>query len=74
VQTTTVDTGRKEAFGFTARRVITTRKQMPLSGAKCESRETTTIGWLRRSRPQNFLRAMVDGRYAAWSRVPDHSG
>jgi hypothetical protein len=46
VETTTVDTGeRKQAFGFMARRVITTRRHIPLSEACSDRRETRTDGW-----------------------------
>jgi len=45
VETTTVDTGeRKEAFGFTARRVIVTCRHIPLTDAS-RPQETTEDGW-----------------------------
>lgn len=46
VETETVDTGeRKEFFGRTARHVITTRRGLPVQGAKRESSKTVTDGW-----------------------------
>jgi hypothetical protein len=46
VETETVDTGeRKEFFGRTARHVITTRRVLPVQGAKRESSKTVTDGW-----------------------------
>ena len=46
IETTTVDSGeRKQLFGYTARHVITTRKQIPLEGSRQEPTETVTDGW-----------------------------
>ena len=46
VETETVDTGeRKEIFGHTARRVVTTRRIIPLAGAKRGADTTVTSGW-----------------------------
>jgi hypothetical protein len=46
IEVTTTDTGeRKEIFGQTARRVITTRKQIPLEGSRSQPQETVTDGW-----------------------------
>jgi len=46
IETTTVDTGqRKKAFGHPARRVITTRKEIPLEGSRHKRSETETDGW-----------------------------
>jgi hypothetical protein len=46
IETTTVDTGeRKRVFGRTARRVVTTRKQVPLPAGVAESDEMTMDGW-----------------------------
>jgi hypothetical protein len=46
IETTTIDTGeRKEIFGRTARRVITTRKHTPLEGARSGSQEMVTDAW-----------------------------
>jgi hypothetical protein len=46
VETTTVDTGeRQEMFGYTARHIITTRKQTPLEGSNSEPSESVTDGW-----------------------------
>jgi hypothetical protein len=46
VETETVDTGeRKEYFGHTARHVVTTRRVIPLAGAKRRADTTVTDGW-----------------------------
>ncbi len=46
VETTTVDTGeRKTAFGHTARRVIITRRDIPLPERNAAAAETRTDGW-----------------------------
>jgi hypothetical protein len=46
VETATVDTGeRMTLFGYSARHVIATRKQMPLEGSNSERQETVTDGW-----------------------------
>jgi hypothetical protein len=46
VETETVDTGeRKELFGQTARHVVTTRRIIPLAGAKRGAGTTVTDGW-----------------------------
>lgn len=46
IETTTEDTGeRKEMFGYTARHVITTRKQIPLVESSQIPQETVTDGW-----------------------------
>jgi hypothetical protein len=46
IETTTVDTGeRKEMFGYSARHVIITRKQIPLEGSNSQPQETVTDGW-----------------------------
>jgi hypothetical protein len=46
IETTTVDTGeRKQMFGYTARHVIITRKQMPLAGSHLQSQVSITDGW-----------------------------
>lgn len=46
VETETVDTGeRKELFGHTARHVVTTRRVIPLAGAKRGADTTVTDGW-----------------------------
>jgi hypothetical protein len=46
VETTTVDTGeRRELFGHTARHVLTTRRIIPLAGAKRGADTTVTDGW-----------------------------
>jgi hypothetical protein len=46
VETETVDTReRKELFGHTARHVVTTRRIIPLAGAKRGADSTVTDGW-----------------------------
>ena len=46
IETLTLDTGdRRDFFGHTARRVITTRKQIPLEGSRANAQETVTDGW-----------------------------
>jgi hypothetical protein len=46
IEVTTTDTGeRKEIFGHIARRVITTRKQIPLEGSNSEPQESVTDAW-----------------------------
>src|SRR5262249_12687166 len=46
VETETVDTGaRRELFGHTARHVVTTRRIIPLAGAKRGASTTVTDGW-----------------------------
>ena len=46
VETTTIDTGeRKDMFGFTARRVITTEHHKPLPPSTGHASATTTDGW-----------------------------
>ncbi len=46
VETETVDTGeRKMLFGYTARHVVTTRRVIPLAGAKRGADTTVTDGW-----------------------------
>jgi hypothetical protein len=46
IEITTVDTGeRKEMFGYSARHVITTRKQTPLQGSPSQPQESVTDGW-----------------------------
>jgi len=46
IETTTHDTGeRKKMFGYTARHVITTRKQIPLVDSGQTQQETATDGW-----------------------------
>ncbi len=46
IEVTTKDTGeRKEMFGHVARRVITTRKQIPLEGSRTQPQESVTDGW-----------------------------
>lgn len=46
IETTTVDTGeRKEFFGYTARHIITNRKEIPLEGSHSEAQVTVTDGW-----------------------------
>jgi hypothetical protein len=46
IEVTTTNTGeRKEIFGHSARRVITTRKQIPLEGSPSQPQESVTDGW-----------------------------
>jgi hypothetical protein len=46
IETATVDTGeRKDVFGHSARHVLTTRREVPLSRQKSEPRETHSDGW-----------------------------
>jgi hypothetical protein len=46
IEVTTTDTGeRKVMFGHTARRVLTTRKEIPLEGSKARPQESETDGW-----------------------------
>jgi hypothetical protein len=46
IETTTVDTGeRKTIFGRTARRVVTTRRQVPIAAPAHGSSENVTDGW-----------------------------
>jgi hypothetical protein len=46
IETTTKDTGeRKERFGYLARHLITTRKEIPLGDSRRSAQETVTDGW-----------------------------
>jgi len=46
IETVTKDTGeRKDMFGYMARHVITTRKEIPLEGSRRGAQEITTDGW-----------------------------
>jgi hypothetical protein len=46
IETTTKDTGeRREMFGYTARHVVTTRKQIPLPEEGVTPQENVTDGW-----------------------------
>jgi hypothetical protein len=46
IEITTTDTGeRKDIFGYTARHVITTRKQIPLEGSVSMPQESVTDAW-----------------------------
>ena len=46
IETVTRDTGeRKQMFGYTARHVITTRKEIPLEGSGRAAQEMTRDGW-----------------------------
>jgi hypothetical protein len=67
IQTTTKDTGeRKEIFGYLARHVITTRKEIPLEGSRRSPRETVTDGWYvdleRRLYPTIYPQDLTDGK------------
>ena len=52
IELTTTDTGaRKEMFGYTARHIITTRRQTPLEGSPSQPQESMTDGWYIDSKP-----------------------
>jgi hypothetical protein len=74
-ETTTVDTGeRKQAFGYTARHVITTFKVVPLAGATNTSAlETVTDGWYIDLEPRISCdpprREPVEGTTTQWGAV-----
>jgi hypothetical protein len=54
IEVTTTDTGeRKEMFGYIARHVLTTRKQIPLEGSHSEPQEAVTDGWYIDSKPSD---------------------
>jgi len=53
IETTTKDTGeRKEFFGYVARHVITTRKEIPLEGSRRDAQESVTDAWYIDLEPQ----------------------
>jgi hypothetical protein len=53
IETVTKDTGeRKDLFGYVARHVITTRREIPLDGSRREAQETTTDAWYIDLEPQ----------------------
>jgi hypothetical protein len=53
IETTTKDTGeRKEIFGYVARHVITTRKEIPLEGSRRGAQEVVTDAWYIDLEPQ----------------------
>jgi hypothetical protein len=53
IETTTKDTGeRKEIFGYVARHVITTRKEIPLEGSRRGAQESVTDAWYIDLQPQ----------------------
>ena len=55
IETVTRDTGeRKEMFGYTARHVITTRKEIPLEGSRRQAQETIRDGWYIDLEPQFY--------------------
>jgi hypothetical protein len=67
IETTTTDTGgRKEIFGYPARHVITTRKEIPLEGSRRSAQETVTDGWYidleTRLRPAIYPQEFADGK------------
>jgi hypothetical protein len=67
IQITTKDTGeRKEIFGYLARHVITTRKEIPLEGSRRSPRETVTDGWYidleRRLYPTIYPQDLADAK------------
>jgi hypothetical protein len=55
IETATKDTGeRKEMFGYLARHVITTRKEIPLEGSRRAAQEVTKDGWYIDIEPQFY--------------------
>jgi hypothetical protein len=55
IEVTTTDTGeRKEIFGHIARRVVTTRKQVPLEGSHSEPQDSVTDAWYIDFQPINL--------------------
>lgn len=55
IETTTRDTGeRKDMFGYVARHVITTRKEIPLEGSTRGPQETVTDAWYIDLEPQFY--------------------
>ena len=53
IETVTKDTGeRKEMFGYLARHVITTRREISLEGSRRAAQEMTTDGWYIDLEPQ----------------------
>jgi hypothetical protein len=55
IETVTKDTGeRKEMFGYLARHVITTRKEIPLEGSRRAAQEMTKDGWYIDIEPQSY--------------------
>jgi hypothetical protein len=55
IETVTKDTGeRKEMFGYLARHVVTTRKEIPLEGSRHGAQEVTTDGWYIDLEPQLY--------------------
>jgi hypothetical protein len=66
IETTTKDTGeRKEIFGYVARHVITTRKEIPLKNSRRAPQETVTDAWYvdldRRLYPTIYPQDLADG-------------
>jgi len=67
IQTTTKDTGeRKEMFGYLARHVIVTRKEIPLQGSRRSPQEMVKDGWYvdleRRLYPTIYPQDLADGK------------
>jgi hypothetical protein len=55
IETVTKDTGeRKEMFGYVARHVITTRREIPLEGSRRDAQEMTRDGWYIDLEPQLY--------------------
>ena len=55
IETVTRDTGEsKEMFGYTARHVITTRKEIPTEGSRRQAQETIKDGWYIDLEPQFY--------------------
>jgi hypothetical protein len=80
IETTTVQTGeRRSAFGFTARRVVTTRKTIPLDASAAVESETQIDGWYidlesqpacERSNATEFVAVAVVGNPSSPTRLP----
>jgi hypothetical protein len=67
IETATTDTGgRKEIFGYPARHVVTTRKEIPLENSRRSAQETVTDGWYidleTRFRPMIYPQGLADGK------------
>jgi hypothetical protein len=66
IETTTVQTGeRKMIFGHTARRVVTTRRQIPLGVAVGAAGETVTDGWYVDLETRPSCERFTTGRFVA---------
>jgi hypothetical protein len=84
IETVTRDTGeRKQMFGYTARHVITTRKEIPLEGSGRAAQEMTRDGWYidlepefysypRSPKPPNRTNQTQSGRVHAYASLSSH--